>query len=192
MTPNAEASCQTPTAGRLRRASVVVGVGASAGGLDALRLMFGQLRPNGRVAYVAQTAWVQSLTLQQNVLFGRPYDADRYAEAIRVACLEPDIAILPAGHDTEIGEKGVTLSGGQKQRLLLARALYKRPAILVLDEATSALDLERERAVNAAVRQLALTRVIVAHRPETVASAARVTASTRSTCTATSAASAST
>jgi ATP-binding cassette subfamily B protein RaxB len=66
------------------------------------------------------------------------------------------------------------LSGGQKQRILLARALYKRPKILFLDEATSALDVERERLVNQAIKHLQLTRVIVAHRPETIASATRV------------------
>ena len=77
-------------------------------------------------------------------------------------------------YHTLIGDMGTSLSGGQKQRLLLARALYKRPKILFLDEATSALDVDRERLVNLAVRQLDLTRVIVAHRPETIASASRV------------------
>jgi ATP-binding cassette subfamily B protein RaxB len=71
---------------------------------------------------------------------------------------------------------GSTLSGGQKQRVVLARALYKRPQLLLLDEATSALDIGRERLVNEAVRQLELTRIIVAHRPETIASADRVLA----------------
>jgi len=80
------------------------------------------------------------------------------------------------GYNTLIGDMGAALSGGQKQRLLLARALYKRPKILLLDEATSSLDVERERTVNQAVRQLALTRMIIAHRPETIASASRVIA----------------
>ncbi len=69
---------------------------------------------------------------------------------------------------------GAALSGGQKQRILLARALYKRPRILFLDEATSALDVPKEKAVNDAIRSLKLTRIIIAHRPETIASAERV------------------
>jgi ATP-binding cassette subfamily B protein RaxB len=66
------------------------------------------------------------------------------------------------------------LSGGQKQRVLIARALYRRPRILILDEGTSHLDLENERAVNAALSQLAITRLVVAHRPETLRAAGRV------------------
>jgi ATP-binding cassette subfamily B protein RaxB len=85
-----------------------------------------------------------------------------------------EIEAMPMGYHTLIGDMGTSISGGQKQRLLLARALYKRPKILLLDEATSALDVDRERLVNNAVRQLELTRVIVAHRPETIASANRV------------------
>jgi ATP-binding cassette subfamily B protein RaxB len=69
---------------------------------------------------------------------------------------------------------GTAISGGQKQRLLLARALYKQPKLLFLDEATSHLDVQRESIVNAGVRDLKLTRVIVAHRPQTIASADRV------------------
>jgi ATP-binding cassette subfamily B protein RaxB len=69
---------------------------------------------------------------------------------------------------------GTVLSGGQKQRILLARALYKRPAILFLDEATSHLDIDKEQQVNAAVKALNITRIIIAHRPETIASANRV------------------
>jgi ATP-binding cassette subfamily B protein RaxB len=95
-------------------------------------------------------------------------------ECARVAAVHDEIDAMPMGYHTLIGDMGASVSGGQKQRILLARALYKRPQILLLDEATSALDVERERQVNHAVKQLALTRVIVAHRPETIASASRV------------------
>jgi ATP-binding cassette subfamily B protein RaxB len=78
------------------------------------------------------------------------------------------------GYHTLVGDMGTTLSGGQKQRVLLARALYKQPKILLLDEATSHLDVAREKQVSDAIRQLQLTRVIIAHRPETIASADRV------------------
>jgi ATP-binding cassette subfamily B protein RaxB len=85
-----------------------------------------------------------------------------------------EIEAMPMGFHTLIGDMGASISGGQRQRILLARALYKRPKILFLDEATSALDVEREREVNQGIRRLQLTRIIVAHRPETIASASRV------------------
>jgi len=81
---------------------------------------------------------------------------------------------MPMGYQSLIGDMGTVLSGGQKQRVLLARALYKKPKILLLDEATSHLDVAREKQVSEAIRHLKLTRVIVAHRPETIASADRV------------------
>ena len=95
-------------------------------------------------------------------------------ECARLASVNEEIDALPMGYHTLIGSMGASLSGGQKQRILLARALYKRPQFLFLDEATSALDIDRERLVNQAVAQLKLTRIIVAHRPETIASADRV------------------
>ncbi len=95
-------------------------------------------------------------------------------ECAKVASVFDEVSAMPMGFHTLIGDMGTSISGGQKQRLLLARALYKRPKILLLDEATSALDVDRERLVNHAVKQLQLTRVIVAHRPETIASASRV------------------
>src|SRR5262249_39996773 len=85
-----------------------------------------------------------------------------------------DILGMPMAYNTLVGDMGTVLSGGQQQRVLLARALYKQPKILLLDEATSHLDVAREKQVSEAVRQLQLTRVIVAHRPETIASADRV------------------
>jgi ABC-type multidrug transport system fused ATPase/permease subunit len=102
---------------------------------------------NGRVAYVAQTAWVQSITLKENVLFGLPYDAQRYAAAVQAACLGPDIVLLPNGHDTEIGEKGITLSGGQRARVSIARAVYADADVYILDDPLSALDAHVGRAV---------------------------------------------
>ncbi|HJV95069.1 MAG TPA: ATP-binding cassette domain-containing protein, partial [Albitalea sp.] len=95
-------------------------------------------------------------------------------QCAKLAAVHDEVETMPMAYHTLIGDMGTSISGGQKQRLLLARALYKRPKILFLDEATSALDIERERQVNQAVRQLDLTRVIVAHRSETIASANRV------------------
>ena len=81
---------------------------------------------------------------------------------------------MPMGYETLIGELGGNLSGGQKQRLLIARALYRQPSLLFLDEATSHLDLENEAAINRAIRELKITRIFIAHRPSTIASADRV------------------
>ena len=95
-------------------------------------------------------------------------------ECARKAAVYEDIAAMPMGFNTLIGDMGAALSGGQKQRILLARALYKKPKILFLDEATSHLDVAREAMVNEAIQALDMTRVIIAHRPETIASAKRV------------------
>ena len=101
-------------------------------------------------------------------------DQERIERCAQLAAIHDDILAMPMAYSTLVGDMGTALSGGQKQRLLLARALYKQPRILILDEATSHLDISRERSVNDAIRQLKVTRVIIAHRPETIASADRV------------------
>ena len=101
-------------------------------------------------------------------------DMTRVKHCAELAAIHDDVLAMPMGYHTLIGDMGTVLSGGQKQRVLLARALYKEPKILLLDEATSHLDVPREKQVSEAIKQLRLTRVIVAHRPETIASADRV------------------
>ncbi len=129
------------------------------------------------VGAVMQDEILLAGSIADNISFFDPSPERGWLEqCARVAAVHDDVAAMPMGYHTLIGDMGTALSGGQKQRLLIARALYKRPRVLVLDEATSALDVERERVVNQAVRQLALTRLIVAHRPETIASAGRVIA----------------
>jgi ATP-binding cassette subfamily B protein RaxB len=129
------------------------------------------------VGVVMQDEHLFSGSIADNIAFfeARP-DSAWMEQCARVAAVHDEIEAMPMGYNTLIGDMGAALSGGQKQRVLLARALYKRPKILLLDEATSSLDVERERTVNHSVRQLALTRMIIAHRPETIASASRVIA----------------
>ena len=128
-----------------------------------------------QVGAVMQDDTLFTGSIADNISFFSPQPDSAWLEQCAgVAAIHDDIQVLPMGYQTLIGDLGSALSGGQTQRLLLARALYKRPQVLLLDEATSSLDVDRERMVNQAVRQLALTRVIVAHRPETIASASRV------------------
>ena len=95
-------------------------------------------------------------------------------DCARLAAVHDDICAMPMGYSTLIGDMGTTLSGGQKQRILIARALYRWPALLLLDEATSHLDVQREKLVNAALKESEITRVVIAHRPETIRASDRV------------------
>jgi len=114
-------------------------------------------------------------SIHDNIAFGEDgFDPARTEAAARLASVHGEIAAMPMGYHSLIGDMGTTLSGGQKQRVILARALYRRPRILFLDEATSHLDVACEKLVNEAVRALHVTKVIIAHRPETIASADRV------------------
>ena len=92
------------------------------------------------------------------------------------AAVRDDIVAMPMGYGTLIGDMGTVLSGGQKQRVLIARALYRQPSLLLLDEATSHLDVDREAKVNAAIAATSTTRIIIAHRPDTIRACDRVIA----------------
>lgn len=100
----------------------------------------GQVNTYGNIAYLSQQAWIQNATLKDNILFGQPFDKDRYNRIIEACALKTDFTILPAGDETEIGEKGINLSGGQKQRVSLARAIYINADIYLLDDPLSAVD----------------------------------------------------
>jgi len=101
-------------------------------------------------------------------------DQARIRECARLAAIHDEIMKMPMTYYTLIGDIGLGLSGGQRQRILLARALYRQPKLLLLDEATSHLDVWNEKAVNAAIKDIAMTRILIAHRPETIAMADRV------------------
>jgi ATP-binding cassette, subfamily B, bacterial CvaB/MchF/RaxB len=101
-------------------------------------------------------------------------DVARVEECAKLAAVHDDIVHMPMGYQTLVGDMGSSLSGGQKQRVLLARALYKQPKVLALDEATSHLDIANEKQVTQALSKMQITRIIVAHRPETIAGAQRV------------------
>ena len=105
--------------------------------------------------------------------FDQGFDHEHMQHCARIACVHDDIMRMPMSYDSLIGDMGSSLSGGQRQRILLARALYRRPILLFMDEGTSHLDTDIEGRVNAAIRELGLTRIIIAHRPETIASAER-------------------
>ena len=148
----------------------------------------GELLVNGEpLARIGSTRW-RSMTgvvmqddrlfagsLADNIcFFSEDPDRRRIVECARLAALHDEIVAMPMGYHTLIGDMGDVLSGGQKQRVLIARALYRRPAVLLLDEATNHLDVANEQAIRAAIRALRMTRIIVAHRPETISSADRV------------------
>uniref|UniRef100_A0A8C3AG31 Multidrug resistance-associated protein 1 n=1 Tax=Cyclopterus lumpus TaxID=8103 RepID=A0A8C3AG31_CYCLU len=100
----------------------------------------GTVAVKGSVAYVPQQAWIQNATLKDNIMFGQERRQTWYQRVVEACALQPDLEILPAGDDTEIGEKGVNLSGGQKQRVSLARAVYCDRAVYLLDDPLSAVD----------------------------------------------------
>jgi ATP-binding cassette subfamily C protein len=127
-----------------------------------------------QVGYVPQETLLFHATIRENLLWVRPDATDEeMSEALRLAAADGFVANLPRGLETVVGDRGVLLSGGERQRLSLARALLRRPRLLVLDEATSSLDSENEMRIQKAIDGLhtQVTMVIVAHRLSTIRSA---------------------
>ncbi|EPP8166265.1 peptidase domain-containing ABC transporter [Escherichia coli] len=128
-----------------------------------------------RIGTVLQDDHLFRGSIADNIIFfSGDRNHERMIQCARLALIDSDIMSMPMGYQTLIGETGGGLSGGQKQRILLARALYKKPGFLLLDEATSHLDVESEIQISQTLRQLGLPVLLIAHRPETIASADRV------------------
>ena len=180
----------------LRAHEHVALVGASGSGKSTLmKIALGLLHPTeGEVLYggiplaraglanvrrqigaVLQDDALLAGSIADNIAFCDPAATpERVEAAARAARLHEDVTAMPMGYASRIGDLGAGLSGGQRQRLLLARCLYPRPRLIVLDEATSELDADNERAVARTLRGLRVTRLTIAHRPETIAGADRV------------------
>ncbi|WP_210324649.1 peptidase domain-containing ABC transporter [Microvirga alba] len=128
-----------------------------------------------KIGVVMQDDQLLSGTIAENICF---FDAHLDMEWLRrcasMARIDDEIMAMPMNYNTLIGDMGIALSGGQRQRVLLARALYRRPRILFMDEGTSSLDINKEREVNGALSQLNITRIVIAHRPDTIRAADRI------------------
>jgi ATP-binding cassette, subfamily B, bacterial CvaB/MchF/RaxB len=175
--------------------SVAITGPSGCGKTTLLKIMLGQLQPQeGEVliggiplqqlglAYyrsligtVMQNDRLFAGSLSDNIsFFDSQADQAHIQRCAQTARIHEAICTMPMGYNTLIGDMGSTLSGGQAQRLLLARALYKQPSLLFLDEATSHLDVQLERQVTEAIASLQLTRIVIAHRPDTIAASGRV------------------
>ena len=148
----------TPTEGRI----LVDGVPLDAGRLDAWR---------DQIGYVAQEAFLFHESVRANLLWAKPDASEEEIwHALRLASADAFVRALPHGLDTVVGDRGVLVSGGERQRLSLARALVRRPALLILDEATSSLDSENEARIQQAIDKLhqQMTIVVITHRLSTI------------------------
>jgi ATP-binding cassette subfamily B protein RaxB len=136
---------------------------------------FGYKSYHSQIAAVLQDDSLFAGSLAENIaLFDENIDLKRVVEAATAAAIHDDIERMPMRYETLVGDMGSTLSGGQKQRVLLARALYRKPRILIMDEGTAHLDLTHERAVNHSIGGMGITRIIIAHRRETIDAAERI------------------
>ncbi|MBV6820712.1 peptidase domain-containing ABC transporter [Rahnella sp. PD12R] len=142
-------------------------------GVDHTKL--GMTHYRDLIGSVMQSDMLFAGSIMDNIsFFDASLDRHHVERVARIAQIHDDIMAMPMGYNSMVGDMGSSLSGGQVQRVILARALYRKPRILILDEATSHLDVARESAINAAIKHMAMTRVIIAHRPETILSADRI------------------
>jgi ATP-binding cassette subfamily B protein RaxB len=175
--------------------SVAISGPSGCGKTTLLKIMLGQLQPEegevliggiplkqlglrhyrDQIGVVMQDDHLFAGSLAENIAFFDPStDQSRVEAAAKLASIHGDIVRMPMGYNTLAGDMGTGLSGGQKQRVILARALYKKPRLLFLDEATSHLDTHAEEIVNAAIKRLRMTRITIAHRPQTLQMAERL------------------
>jgi ATP-binding cassette, subfamily B, bacterial CvaB/MchF/RaxB len=175
--------------------SVAIAGPSGCGKTTLLKIMLGQLQPEEgevliggiplkqlglktyreHIGVVMQDDQLFAGSFAENISFFDPHQCQlRIEAASRLAAIHDDVMRMPMGYNTLVGDMGTTLSGGQKQRVILARALYKKPRLLFLDEATSHLDTGTESLVNQAVKGLSMTRITIAHRPQTLQMAERL------------------
>jgi ATP-binding cassette subfamily B protein RaxB len=175
--------------------SVAIAGPSGCGKTTLLKIMLGQLQPDegevliggiqlkqlglkhyrDQIGVVMQDDQLFAGSVAENIAFFDPQtEHSRIEAAATLAFIHADIVKMPMGYNTLVGDMGSSLSGGQKQRVILARALYKKPQLLFLDEATSSLDTSTEQLVNEAVKRLRMTRIVIAHRPQTLAMAGRL------------------
>jgi ATP-binding cassette subfamily B protein RaxB len=180
---------------RIRAGEYVAITGPSGGGKTTLlKVILGLLEPTSgeilvdgvplrilgheafrkSIGVVMQDDQLLSGSIADNIcFFDESFELEHMMRCAELAGIHDEICHMPMAYNSLIGDMGTSLSGGQKQRILLARALYRRPRLLFMDEGTSHLDIATEHQVTAAVKTLGLTRVIIAHRPETIDSARR-------------------
>ncbi|ASK27262.1 peptidase domain-containing ABC transporter [Neisseria chenwenguii] len=181
---------------KIKQGESLAFVGSSGCGKSTLmHILIGNLKPteghvylNGHDIHKLHPRFIRDLSgtvTQDDVLFSGSIsenisffdetpDPQKIMQCAAMAVIHEDIMKMPMGYETLIGDMGSALSGGQKQRIILARALYREPKILFLDEATSNLDIENEKAINQNLKLLNVTKIVVAHRKETIDAADRI------------------